>query len=211
MTSAVHGTHAMPRLLVHPVALLMVAACLDMHEYSQAAFMLRQALISSCSLMQAPLFTIKSKLFAKSTFVIGYDTAIRLIMPKYYGSEAKMLLELAAMRYRWAACVANLSRSLLELRPCSMIKIRWLSRCLHTPGGWMGSEILQWTSPSMRFRGCNLIVAGRVDDGKTFRTMSDVTLPDGLDTLVSVLVRSQAAVLLLSCCLQHSHSGTPNI
>ncbi|CAK0738768.1 hypothetical protein CVIRNUC_001090 [Coccomyxa viridis] len=80
---------------------------------------------------QAPLFTIKSKLFAKSTFVIGYDTAIRLIMPKYYGSEAKMLLELAAMRYR----------------------------------------------------GCNLIVAGRIDDDRTFRTMSDVTLPDGLDTL----------------------------
>ncbi len=35
--------------------------------------------------VQAPLFTVKSKLFAKSTFVIGYDTAIRLIMPKYYG------------------------------------------------------------------------------------------------------------------------------
>ena len=82
--------------------------------------------------VQAPLFTIKSKLFAKSTFVIGYDTAIRLIMPKYYGSEAKMLLELAAMRYR----------------------------------------------------GCNLIVAGRIDDDRTFKTMNDVELPDGLDTLV---------------------------
>lgn len=95
--------------------------------------------------IQAPLFTIKSKLFAKSTFVIGYDTAIRLIMPKYYGSEAKMLLELAAMRYR----------------------------------------------------GCNLIVAGRIDDGKTFRTMSDVTLPDGLDTLV----RTYACNTILLLCL----------
>ena len=103
VATAVHGTHAMSRLLVHPVALLIMAACLNMHKHSQAAFMLRQASISSCSFMQAPLFTIKSKLFAKSTFVIGYDTAIRLIMPKYYGSEAKMLLELAAMRYRWAA------------------------------------------------------------------------------------------------------------
>ena len=46
--------------------------------------------------------------------MIGYDTAIRLIMPKYYGSEAKMLLELAAMRYRWAASAANPSRSLLK-------------------------------------------------------------------------------------------------
>ncbi len=94
--------------------------------------------------MQAPLFTIKSKLFAKSTFVIGYDTAIRLIMPKYYGSEAKMLLELAAMRYR----------------------------------------------------GCNLIVAGRIDDDKTFRTMSDVTLPDGLDTLVSRLLSKMQSLVL---------------
>ena len=32
--------------------------------------------------------------------MIGYDTAIRLIMPKYYGGEVNMLLELAAMRYR---------------------------------------------------------------------------------------------------------------
>ena len=103
----------LPRLLVHLVALLMMAACLDMHKHTRAAFVLRQALISSCSFMQAPLFTIKSKLFAKSTFVIGYDTAIRLIMPKYYGSEAKMLLELAAMRYRWAACVANVAAARL--------------------------------------------------------------------------------------------------
>lgn len=50
--------------------------------------------------VQAPLFTIKAKLFAKSTFVIGYDTAIRLIMPKYYGGEVNMILELASMRYR---------------------------------------------------------------------------------------------------------------
>jgi hypothetical protein len=50
--------------------------------------------------LQAPLFTIKAKLFAKSTFVIGYDTAIRLIMPKYYGGEVEMILELASMRYR---------------------------------------------------------------------------------------------------------------
>jgi hypothetical protein len=50
--------------------------------------------------IQAPLFTLKAKLFADSTFVIGYDTAIRLIMPKYYGGEVTMLLELAAMRYR---------------------------------------------------------------------------------------------------------------
>ena len=32
--------------------------------------------------------------------MIGYHTAIHLIMPKYYGSEAKRILELAAMHCR---------------------------------------------------------------------------------------------------------------
>ena len=40
---------------------------------------------------------------------------------------------------------------------------------------------------AMCYRGCNLIVAGRIDEDRTFRTMSDVTLPDGLDTLVRSL------------------------
>jgi len=48
----------------------------------------------------------------------------------------------------------------------------------------------------MRYRGCNLIVAGRIDDDKTFRTMSDVTLPDGLDTLVSRLLSKMQSLVL---------------
>jgi hypothetical protein len=67
--------------------------------------------------LQAPLFTLKSKLFADSTFVIGYDTAIRLIMPKYYGGEVPMLLELAAMRYRCARAALLWCGGLL----CSMV------------------------------------------------------------------------------------------
>ena len=63
---------------------------------------LRQRCLCGACPHQAPLFTLKSKLFNDSTFVIGYDTAIRLIMPKYYGGEVPMLLELAAMRYRCA-------------------------------------------------------------------------------------------------------------
>ena len=52
------------------------------------------------ALVQAPLYVNKAKLFAKSTFVVGHDTAIRLVMPKYYGSRTLMLLELAALRHR---------------------------------------------------------------------------------------------------------------
>ena len=45
-------------------------------------------------LLQAPLYSDKAKLCPDSTFVIGYDTAIRLIMPKYYGGYNAMLLDL---------------------------------------------------------------------------------------------------------------------
>lgn len=34
---------------------------------------------------RAPLFTHKAALFRDTLFVVGYDTAIRLVLPKYYG------------------------------------------------------------------------------------------------------------------------------
>ncbi len=46
---------------------------------------------SSVELTRAPTFLEKSRLFPKSTFVIGADTAERLIAPRYYGDdEARM-------------------------------------------------------------------------------------------------------------------------
>lgn len=47
---------------------------------------------------QVPLFTQKATLFPGSTFVVGYDTAIRLVMPKYYGGEVPMLLEFERLK-----------------------------------------------------------------------------------------------------------------
>ena len=38
-------------------------------------------------LTRAPTFLEKSRLFPKATFVIGADTAERLIAPKYYGND----------------------------------------------------------------------------------------------------------------------------
>ncbi len=47
-----------------------------------------------------PLFTGKARLLPNSTFVVGYDTAVRLVMPKYYGNDAtQMLLEFAQLRH----------------------------------------------------------------------------------------------------------------
>lgn len=49
--------------------------------------------------MQAPLYPDKAKIFHSSTFVLGYDTAVRLVMPKYYGGHDGMLLQLASMSF----------------------------------------------------------------------------------------------------------------
>lgn len=57
-------------------------------------------LSSECRLLQAPLYTDKASLFAKSVFVVGYDTAIRLVMPKYYGGHTQMLLQLSALHHQ---------------------------------------------------------------------------------------------------------------
>jgi hypothetical protein len=50
---------------------------------------------SSVELTRAPTFVEKSRLFSRTTFVIGADTAERLIAPKYYGDdEARMHMAL---------------------------------------------------------------------------------------------------------------------
>ena len=44
-------------------------------------------------LTRAPLFTQKAKLFPGATFVVGYDTATRLLMPKYYGNSFENMVQ----------------------------------------------------------------------------------------------------------------------
>ena len=45
-------------------------------------------------LTREPTFVLKSRLFPQTTFVVGIDTAERIVHPKYYGSEADMLAAL---------------------------------------------------------------------------------------------------------------------
>ena len=54
--------------------------------------------------MQAPLFTLKAKLYPCSTFVVGWDTAVRLVMPKYYDGEVGMYSQFAELRVRGCRC-----------------------------------------------------------------------------------------------------------
>jgi hypothetical protein len=47
----------------------------------------------------APTFVEKSRLYEGTTFVVGYDTAVRILQPRYYqDSEARMLAALAEIR-----------------------------------------------------------------------------------------------------------------
>lgn len=50
------------------------------------------------ALTRAPLFREKAALFPGCVFVLGYDTAMRLVDPRYYGGEAQRADALAAIR-----------------------------------------------------------------------------------------------------------------
>ncbi len=69
---------------------------LDLQEVTRrlAQFQDRHSVI----LTHAPLFREKATLFPNSVFVVGFDTAIRLVAPRYYGDEAAMHAALAAIR-----------------------------------------------------------------------------------------------------------------
>lgn len=50
-------------------------------------------------LTQAPTFLLKSRLFPNTTFVVGIDTAERIVQPKYYhDSDSEMLAALSEIR-----------------------------------------------------------------------------------------------------------------
>lgn len=49
-------------------------------------------------LTREPTFVRKSRLFPDTTFIVGIDTAERIVQPKYYGSETDMLVALNELR-----------------------------------------------------------------------------------------------------------------
>ena len=52
-------------------------------------------------LTRAETFQKKARLFPGATFVIGWDTAVRLVDPRYYGGEDSAML--AALAEMWVA------------------------------------------------------------------------------------------------------------
>ncbi len=53
---------------------------------------------ASVWLTQAPLFAQKAELFPGATFVVGADTALRIVSARYYGDELAMIAALARIR-----------------------------------------------------------------------------------------------------------------
>jgi hypothetical protein len=49
-------------------------------------------------LSTAPLFSQKARLYPGATFVLGYDTAVRLLDPRYYGGADGLLVALNEIR-----------------------------------------------------------------------------------------------------------------
>jgi hypothetical protein len=50
------------------------------------------------ALTRAPTFIEKARGFPGAVFVVGWDTAVRLFVPRYYGGEAEMQTALEEMR-----------------------------------------------------------------------------------------------------------------
>lgn len=94
-------------------------------------------------LTRAETFFKKARLFSGRTFVVGWDTAVRIVAPRYYGdgSEDNQVAMLAALAEMWAG-------------------------------------------------GTRFLVAGREDQG-TFKTLSDVLIPPGFESLFSDLPEGQ--------------------
>ncbi|MEI6179449.1 MAG: hypothetical protein WCP31_01745 [Chloroflexales bacterium] len=63
-------------------------------ERRVAQFAGRHTLVLSC----APLFVQKAALYPGRTFVLGYDTAVRLLAPRYYGGDSGLHAALTTLR-----------------------------------------------------------------------------------------------------------------
>lgn len=104
-----HGGHTglaetAAALLGAPVAFEVSAVNVDKPPLEMAALLERLSQFAGrwpAVAGTAPTFVEKSRLYPGATFVVGFDTALRVIQPRYYGdSEAGMLAALAEMRDR---------------------------------------------------------------------------------------------------------------
>lgn len=77
----------------------MQRACLNIREEPDRSSSIGHPHVPFLSFrsLQCPLYSAKAELLPGSTFVVGHDTAIRLVNPKYYGGHDGMV---AAVRWK---------------------------------------------------------------------------------------------------------------
>lgn len=92
---------AAARILAAPVTFEISLANVDKPPLTETEALRRATQfpgVAPLVLSLAPTFREKSRLFPGCSFVIGYDTAIRVVAPRYYADEADMLAALAEIR-----------------------------------------------------------------------------------------------------------------
>lgn len=126
------------RILDAPVAYELSVANVDKPPLTEPEVRRRVAQFEGkapLALTREPVFWKKSRLLPGCAFIIGADTAVRLVEPRYYeGSRSQMLIALERMRQNH----------------------------------------------------CRFLVAGR-SDGTSFRTLSNVPIPDGFEPMFAAI------------------------
>jgi len=93
---------AAAELLGHPVAFELAAVNVEKPPLEVDTILSRMAQFAGCYPVfasNAPTFVEKARLYPGATFVMGYDTAARVIHPRYYNdSEANMRAALEEIR-----------------------------------------------------------------------------------------------------------------
>jgi len=72
----------------------------DLHEDEVRHRLKQFAGLHSVVVTRAATFRAKAELFPRSVFVVGADTAVRIVQPRYYGDESRMFQALDAIRER---------------------------------------------------------------------------------------------------------------
>lgn len=89
-------------LLGQPVAFELAAVNVDKPPLELDTILSRMAQFAGCYPVfasNAPTFVEKARIYPSATFVVGYDTAARVIQPRYYGdSHDNMLVALEEIR-----------------------------------------------------------------------------------------------------------------
>jgi hypothetical protein len=131
-------------------------------------------------------------------FVVGYDTAVRLVKPDYYGSDQAMLLQVGSGAEEWiSVCVwwgkwLGLWGAAASLRQQQVTQAAAKPQPAATEAGGNDRLCLPLGLASapqpcvpclapqfakLRHLGCSFLVAGRVDSEGRFKTLADLEMP----------------------------------